>query len=94
MDSAVAVVNSTVMSESEDHTLESLQNEHLKLSDINPANSHYYQEGLLQKKKGKSNNRLTEGEIQDTIREMNAKAEMDRLGKQYTYIHTHTHIVV
>lgn len=77
----MAVINSAVESDSADHTLQCLLNEHLDLSDVEPANAPYYHQGLLEKKRSKPNGRLTEEEIQDCIREMNNKADLDRLGE-------------
>lgn len=68
-------------SDSADRTLQCLLNEHLDFSDVDPANAAYYHEGLLQAKKDKPNGRLTEEEIQDCIREMNAKADVDAMGR-------------
>lgn len=81
MDSAIAAINSSIESQSADDTLRCLLNEHLDLLDVEPANAHCYHQALLEKKRGKPNGRLTEEEIQDCIREMNAKADVERLGK-------------
>lgn len=80
MEAAVAAVNSALDSNSEDHILQTLQNEDIDLSDMDPANIVYYQRGLMEKKRAKPNGRLTEEEIQDCIKEMNDVADMDRLG--------------
>lgn len=77
----MAAVNNTLQADSADSTLQSLQNEHLDLSDVDPGNIQYYHESLVERKRGKTNDRLTEQEIQDCIKECNARAEMDRLGE-------------
>ena len=81
VDAAVAVINSAIESDSPDHTLHCLLNEDLSLSDVDPANALYYHRGLLEKKRSKPNGRLTEEDIQECIREMNDKADLDRLGE-------------
>lgn len=68
--------------DSEEEILQALQNEKLDLADVYPENAHYYHQGLKERKAQKFN--LSEEEIQECIREMNAKAEMDRLGKGLT----------
>ena len=88
MESAISDVNLAVESDSSDHTLMALQNEHLDLSDVDPINAQYYHEGLLNKKRGKPNGRLTEEEIQECVREMNARANLDRLGKVVSKLKT------
>ncbi len=79
-DAALAAINTAVVSESADHTLQCLLSENIDLSDVDPANAACYHQGLLEKKRSKLGGRLTEQEIQDCIREMNATADMDRLG--------------
>lgn len=83
MDAAVAAVNTALYADSADSTLQSLQNEHLDLSDLDPANSQSYHESLAERKRGKTNGRLTVEEIQDCIKQCDARAEMDRLGEYY-----------
>ena len=81
VDAAVVAINTAVDAGSAEATLQSLLNEYLDLSAVESANAHYYQQGLQEKKRAKPNGRLTEKEVQDCITEMNAKAEMDRLGE-------------
>ena len=67
--------------DSAESTLQCLLSENLELSDVDPANAAYYHQGLQEAKRSKPNGRLTEEEVQDCIMEMNAKAEVDRLGE-------------
>ena len=81
VDEAMAAINRAVESNSADSTLQCLLNEHLDLSNVEPQNAAYYQQGLLERKQAKPNGRLTEQEVQDCITEMNAKAELERMGE-------------
>ncbi len=79
---AVAAINAAMERNSAEETFQSLLNEHLDLSNIEHQNAAYYQQELLERKRAKPNGRLTEQEVQDCITEMNAKAELDRMGKR------------
>lgn len=83
-DAALAAINSAVDSDSAEHTLQFLHNENLDLSDVDPANAEYYHQGLQEAKRRKPNGRLTEEEVQDCIREMNANADVDTLSELKT----------
>jgi len=69
--------------------IEALHSEHLDISDLDSANLAYYQKGLEEKKRQKPNGRLTEEEVQECINEMNAAAELERMGVFVCdYVHT------
>ena len=51
---AIVAINTSLEEGDADSTLETLQNEHLDLSDVNPNNKEYYFKGLWAKKQEKA----------------------------------------
>ena len=80
MDASLAAVGAALEAASGETLIEALHSEHLDISELDSANLAYYMKGLEEKKKQKPNGRLTEEEVQDCINEMNAAAELERMG--------------